>query len=102
MLEAETDSLGFWSKMGYRWTQGVRYWQPPLEFDLKGDYLHSEVPEILMLRPLDGMDEESISQTLLKNIIATVYLNWSLHKFRDLLEPSAMKRAKHYVTIKPL
>ena len=97
MLEAETESLGFWTKMGYRWTQDVSYWQPPLEFYDNGDYINAEVPEILMLRPLNGMDEESISKILLKNIIATVYLNWSLHKYRTLLEPKAMKRAEDYV-----
>ncbi len=97
MLEAETDSLGFWNKMGYRWTQGVRYWQPPLEFDSEGNYIYPEVPEILMLKPLDDMEQESISKTLLKNIIATVYLNWSLHKYREVLEPAAMKHAEQYV-----
>ena len=97
MLEAESDSLGFWSKMGYLWTQGVHYWQPPLEFDSEGNYIHSEVPEMLMLLPLNGMDQSSIGQTLLKNIIATIYLNWSLSKYRGLLEPEAMQRAEHYV-----
>lgn len=97
MLEAESDSIGFWNKMGYLWTQGVSYWQPPLEFDTKGDYIHSEVPEMLMLLPLDGMNQETIDQTLLKNIIATVYLNWSLHKYRGVLDSTAMERAEQYV-----
>ena len=54
VLEAESDSLGFWTKMGYLWPQGVPYWQPPLEFDSQGIFVHPEVPEILMLHPLEG------------------------------------------------
>lgn len=76
MLESEPESVGFWHKMGYRWTQDVPYWQPPLEFYPNGDFIHAEVPETLMLCPLDEMNKEAISKTLLKNIIATVFLNW--------------------------
>lgn len=97
MLEAETDSIGFWSKMGYKWAKGVSYWQPPLEFDSEGHYINAEVPEILMLLPLNEQNKDSISQNLLKNIIATVYLNWSLHKYRSILDLTSMKRAEDYV-----
>lgn len=97
VLESQTTSLGFWSKMGYRWAKGVTYWQPPLEFDSEGNFINPEVPEILMLLPLDGQSGDSIPQVLLKNIIATVYLNWSLHKYRTILETVAMERAENYV-----
>ena len=97
LLEAEKRSLGFYCRLGYRWPQGVPYWQPPLEFDENGRYLHQEVPETLLLRPMDGAAGEAVSRTLLQNIIATAYLNWSLHKYRKILSPNAMRRAEDYV-----
>ena len=97
LLESERRSLGFYHRLGYRWPKGVPYWQPPLEFDENGRYLHSEVPETLLLRPMDEPPGESISRTLLQNIIATVYLNWSLYKYRNILSPPAMRRAEDYV-----
>jgi deoxyhypusine synthase len=95
--EAENDSLGFLTKMGCLWPQGVTYWQPPLEFDSQGTFVHPEVPEILVFVPLEGVSADTISRSLLLEIIATIYLNWSLYKYRGKLSPEAMQRAEQYV-----
>ncbi len=97
VLEAEDDSIGFWSKLGYLWPKDVLYWQPPLEFDDSGQYKYPEVPEHLMLGPMEPAFETAIPKTFLQNIIATMYLNWSLDKYRDTLSPDAMRKAEGYV-----
>jgi hypothetical protein len=95
--EAEDESIGFWSKLGHLWPKDVLYWQPPLEFDDSGQYKYPEVPEHLMLRPMEPEFDKSIPKTFLQNIIATMYLNWSLDKYRDTLSPDAMRKAEGYV-----
>jgi hypothetical protein len=97
VLEAQANSIGFWDRMGYRWPRGVRYWQPPLQFDRNGHYLYREVPETLMVKPLEGVAEGSIGRELLKSIVAAIYENWSLRVWRGELEPEAMARAEQYV-----
>lgn len=96
-LEAETSSVGFWSKLGYRWPEGVDYWQPPLEFDSDGNFLHREVPEILMLRPMQEAMPAKIDVSLLRNLIATAYYNWCLDKYKKSLSPGAFENARKYV-----
>jgi deoxyhypusine synthase len=96
-LEAENDSVGFWDRLGYRWPQAVTYWQPPLEFDENGNFVHPEVPEIALLKPLEIQQTGTIDRRLLRDIVATVYLNWALARYRDCLSPEAMKRAESYV-----
>src|SRR5262249_43065508 len=39
----------------------------------------------------------TISRSLLLEIIATIYMNWSLYKYRGKLSPEAMQRAEEYV-----
>lgn len=95
--EAENNSLGYLTKMGCLWPQGVTYWQPPLEFNSDGVFVHPEVPEILVFLPLEGSPPDKISRSLLREIIATIYMNWSLNKYRQKLTPEAMKRAEDYV-----
>ena len=96
-LEAENDSVGFWDRLGYRWPQAVTYWQPPLEFDKHGDFILPEVPEIAMLKPLDVRDKRFIDRRLMHDIVATIYLNWALSRYRDVLSEESMKRAESYV-----
>lgn len=97
VLEAEDDSIGFWSKLGHLWPKDVNYWQPPLEFDETGQYRYAEVPETLMLGPVEAPFEKTIRKTFLQNIIATMYLNWSLDKYRNILSADAMRKAEDYV-----
>ncbi|MCI0487328.1 MAG: deoxyhypusine synthase family protein [Blastocatellia bacterium] len=97
LLEAEADSMGFWYKLGYLWPRGVRYWQPPLEFDEEGNYIHPEVPENLLLKPIEAEIPETIPATFLKNIVATVYYNWSLDKYKATLSDDAFQKAQKYV-----
>jgi hypothetical protein len=97
VLEAEPDSIGFWTKVGYRWPEAVRYWQPPLQFHPDGQYIFPEVPTILLLKPIEAQNHDAIRTVQLKNIIATIFLNWSLHKYRKVLSSNAMHRAETYV-----
>ena len=95
--EAEGESIGFWSMLGHLWPKDVRYWQPPLEFNEAGQYKYPEVPEHLMLRPMAPAFENAIPKKFLQNIIATMYLNWSLDKYRKTLSADAMLKAENYV-----
>lgn len=97
VLEAEDESIGFWSKLGHLRPKDVLYWQPPLEFDQSGQFKYAEVPEHLMLGPMEPAFETAIPKTFLQNIIATMYLNWSLDKYRKTLSPDAMRKAEGYV-----
>jgi hypothetical protein len=97
VLEAEDESIGFWSKLGHLWPKDVHYWQPPLEFDETGQYKYPEVPETMMLGPMEAAFEKTIYKKFLQNIIATMYLNWSLDKYRDILTVGAMRKAQDYV-----
>lgn len=97
VLEAEDESIGFWSKLGQLRPKDILYWQPPLEFDLSGQYKFAEVSEHLMLRPMEPAFETAIPKKFLQNIIATMYLNWSLDKYRGALSAEAMRKAEGYV-----
>jgi len=97
VVEAEEDSLGYWTKLGYLWPEGVRYLQPPLEFDENGRVLRVPVAEAFLLRPMDPPCTRVVDRTLVKNIIATIYLNWSLDAYRGVLAPAAMSRVERYV-----
>lgn len=56
---------------------------------------------MLMLKPhfieTIGLKASVIEKDLLKNIIATLYINWSLAKFRTSLVADAFQRAENYV-----
>jgi hypothetical protein len=94
--EAEPASLPFWSKLGYRWPQGVKYFQPPLEFDDEGNPEHDEVPETLLIHPL-GSAASAIEVSELRAIIESLYWNWGIRPSLHTLSSAAMARAKECV-----
>jgi hypothetical protein len=94
--EAESDSLPFWAKMGFRWPQGVRYFQPPLEFDADGKPVHPEVPETFVLKTLEGASS-TIDGGELREIVRSIYWNWSLRAHSQSLTPPAFDAASAYV-----
>jgi PAS domain S-box-containing protein len=94
--EAETASLGFWRKRGFRWPVGCHYLQPPLEYDEEGTPHYREVPETLLLAPIE-MNPESVSAELVRGIILAIYENWCLRVWRTELSPAALERAEQYV-----
>ncbi len=96
-LEAEDDSVGYWSHLGYRWPRGVKYWQPPLAFDEKGQKALPEVPEILMLRGPSEAPIKTIDADLLRDIVHAVYQNWSLERCRLTLSEEAYQTARSFV-----
>lgn len=97
VAEAETRSLGFWRKQGFRRPEGLEYWQPPLAFHPSGAPLHPEVRETLVLRPIAPSPLEIIDRELVIDVIRTLYEQWSLRRQRSLLAPAAMAIAEAYV-----
>ena len=97
VAEAETRSLGFWRKQGYRRPEGLEYWQPPLEFQPSGAPLYPEVRETLVVRPIPPSPPETIERELVIDVIRTLYEQWSLRRQRSLLTPAAMAAAETYV-----
>jgi len=95
VLEADVDSVGFWDRLGYRWPQGVRYWQPPAQFNASGDYVNPEAPAILMARPASPADDRMARGTL-ERIIETLY-RASLARQRTTLTPTGFERAERYL-----
>ena len=94
--EAEPASLPFWSKLGYRWPQGVKYFQPPLEFDNDGNPKEDEVPETLLVLPIDTT-ASSIEARELRGIIESIYWNWGVRPSIRKLNSAAFARAKECV-----
>jgi ribosomal protein S18 acetylase RimI-like enzyme len=94
--EAEAASLPFWAKMGFRWPQGVRYFQPPLDFDADGQPVHPEVPETLVVKVLEGLTS-AIDGGELREIVRSIYWNWSLRAHSKSLTPAAFSAARAYV-----
>lgn len=97
VLEAETRSLGFWGKVGYRRPAGLDYYQPPLEFDTHGRPRYAPIVEKLLLRAESGDGADTIEGVRLRQIVATLYRYWSLHPAREALAPEAFRRAEQYV-----
>jgi hypothetical protein len=96
-LEAQKDSVGFWLKNGYRWAEGTRYAQPPLDFDpVTGERNFDEVPEFLMVKLIDNPGASYVDAQLLADSVYTMYQNWCLAKTVNY-PPVARKRAVDYV-----
>ena len=97
VAEAETRSLGFWQKQGFRWPEGLRYWQPPLEFAATGAPVHPEVAETLVVRPYPPAPADAIDGAIVADVVRTIYEQWSLRRQRAILAPAALARAEAYV-----
>jgi hypothetical protein len=97
VAEAETPSLGFWNKSGFLWPEGVRYLQPPLDFDERGEPKFREVEENLVLLPLGISSRKTIECDVLRNLIRTIYENWFLNPHREILAHDARLQMQSYV-----
>ncbi len=97
VLEAESGSVGFWSKMGYRWPQGITYWQPPLEFDDNGNPRYAEVPEVLMMKSMRDGGIDKINRSILLGIIRVMYQNWCIEKHRPHVLPAILSKIEQCV-----
>lgn len=96
VAEAEPASLPFWAKLGYKWPQGIKYFQPPLEFDASGHPLHDEVSETLLVYPLYSF-ATSVDVSELREMVRAIYWNWSIRPSIHRLNETALSRAKEYV-----
>ena len=50
ILESEAGAARFWSRQGYRWPEGMRFWQPPLAYTPDGEPALPHIPLFLMIR----------------------------------------------------
>jgi hypothetical protein len=97
VAEAESESLGFWRKLGFLWPEAVRYLQPPLEFDDRGIAILREVPETLLVRPLNAQRSDIIECDVVRKIVRSIYRNWCIETNRRKLLPHALAAAERYV-----
>lgn len=75
LLESEPDARPFWYKMGYRWPVGSDYVQPAMTIDPDtGEPRSPEVPELLMVKPVD--DTDSIARVDLLDAVRCLYREW--------------------------
>ncbi len=97
VLEAQSGSVGFWSRLGYRSPRNMRYWQPPLVFSDDGTPLHPPVPETLMLRGVTKELSELVSTRFILDVVYTLYECWSVSRYRNLLSRQAVEKIEHQV-----
>ncbi|MEL6345779.1 MAG: GNAT family N-acetyltransferase [Myxococcota bacterium] len=96
ILESESDARRFWSRMGYRWPQGLRYWQPPLGYDPDGAPNLPSVPLFLMIR--HPAHPDTIPGPLLRDYARSVYYDWYRDELPDQLpDPAACQRATRWM-----
>ena len=96
VLEANAAAVGFWGRCGYRRPENVYYAQPPIDFDEQtGDPLFPEVPEVLMVKIVNGNLGE-IESDLLISVVKTIYQEWYLRRL-ETFTPVAAQRATSYV-----
>lgn len=98
VLESEERSLGFWRYMRFLKPDGVKYFQPPLEWNDNGSPVHLEVEETLLISPTELMNAGPISPALLVSVVSAMYENWSLRGYRGKLNENAMKNAETYIS----
>lgn len=77
VLEAERAARQFWARMGYRYPQGARYYQPPLAYDLEtGEPTMKAMPEMIMVKFMNGPMPDTIDKALLIEVVRTLYQRW--------------------------
>jgi GNAT superfamily N-acetyltransferase len=77
MLESEDRARQFWSKMGFRYAEGSRYMQPPLNYNPEtGEPTSNTAPETFMIKRMDGAPTESIDRTELLEWLRLMYERW--------------------------
>jgi hypothetical protein len=99
VVEASEGIEGYAVKMGYKLIPGLKYWQPPLSFDIHGNPLKKEVKETLMVMPLNA-PSDNIDKSLLLDIIRTMYKCWFIENQRLLLkrlDENALQKVESYV-----
>lgn len=70
--EVEDDLLPFKFHLGYRLPAGLRYFQPPIEFDAEGNPCYAPVTKHLVVKAMNGT-EKTISPHVLCAMIQTIY-----------------------------
>lgn len=79
VLEAEKAARRFWARMGYRYPQGARYYQPPIAYDHQtGEPITKAVPEMIMVKFTDGPAPAAVDRALLVEVVRTLYERWYL------------------------
>ena len=95
ILEAEPTARSFWAHLGYRYPENTRYMQPPIDYDrVSGDALYPAVPELLMVKPMNGASTTEIERDLLIDAVRSMYRKWYVF---DYVPESARERVEQYV-----
>lgn len=63
-----------------------------MEFDDRGDPVYEQVPETLVLHPLNSK-ANSIDARALRDIVRSIYWNWCIRPSEGKLGDAAMSRA---------
>jgi len=95
ILESEDAAGRFWSRLGYRWPEGMRYWQPPLGYHPDGTPALPKVPLLLMVRHAEHAGQ--IPAALLEEYTRTLLWQWYRDELPEQLpDPGARQRATHW------
>ena len=77
ILESEPTAREFWAKRGYRYPDGAKYVQPPLDYDEHtGEPKMQAVEEMLMVKLLSNTESNTIDKEVLKKAVYTLYDYW--------------------------
>lgn len=94
VLEAERAARQFWARMGYRYPQGARYMQPPLSYSPDtGEPVKRAMPEMIMVKFVDGEIPDTIDKALLIEVVRTLYQRWYMPE--GLSEAASAKVDSH-------
>lgn len=77
ILESEPSAREFWAKRGYRYPDGVKYVQPPLDYNEDtGEPMMRAVEEMIMVKLISDIVSDKIDKDLLKKAVHTLYDYW--------------------------
>lgn len=95
ILESEAGAARFWSRQGYRWPEGMRFWQPPLAYAPDGTPALPHIPLFLMIRhPEHG---QQMPAALVAEYTDALLRQWYRDELPTLVaEPAACERARQW------
>lgn len=96
-LESERRALAFWASVGYRWPEGLTYWQPPLAFERDGSPLGDEVPEVPLLLAYGSPPPDEIPSTVMCAIVESVLREWYVEPQQRTHSTEAMARIESLI-----
>lgn len=87
------DSIPFWAKLGWRFPEGAKYYQPSLKFNNDGEPEFDPVPLAFMIRQLNG--EDHIRRQEIQDITKTLFDRWYIPNKNDFDEDAYQHACRH-------